>query len=46
MSESGFHDIARAIQGVSGLVLAPEQDYLLETRLGPVLRRHGLADLP
>ncbi|MDQ1079514.1 protein-glutamate O-methyltransferase CheR [Pseudoroseomonas cervicalis] len=46
MSESGFHDIARAIRGVSGLVLAPEQDYLLETRLGPVLRRHGLPDLP
>ncbi|MCQ4161975.1 chemotaxis protein CheR [Roseomonas sp. GC11] len=46
MTEAGFQDIASAIQGVSGLALQPGQGYLLASRLGPVLRRHGLADLP
>ncbi|WP_419898107.1 CheR family methyltransferase [Roseomonas sp. USHLN139] len=45
LSPAEFQELARAIRRVSGLVLGPEQDYLLVTRLAPLLRRHGLADL-
>jgi chemotaxis protein methyltransferase CheR len=38
--------IARAVQDISGLVLGPDQGYLLASRLGPVLSENGLPDLP
>lgn len=46
LTEAGFRELARVIHQASGLVLGPDQDYLLVTRLAPLLRRHGLADLP
>lgn len=45
MSDAVFETIARALRDASGLVLAPEQNYLLSARLAPILRRWGLPDL-
>ncbi|WP_159997377.1 protein-glutamate O-methyltransferase CheR [Roseomonas sp. 18066] len=45
LSAAEFQELALVIRRISGLVLGPEQDYLLVTRLAPLLRRHGLADL-
>jgi chemotaxis protein methyltransferase CheR len=45
MSTAAFQDIARAIREVSGLSLSPAQDYLLATRLGPLLQSRGLKGL-
>ena len=42
MNDQSFREIARAIRDVSGLVLTPEQNYLLSARLEPVLRKRGI----
>lgn len=41
-----FDTIAALLKSRSGLVIGPDKLYLLETRLAPILRRHGLRDLP
>jgi chemotaxis protein methyltransferase CheR len=45
MSETGFREIARAIQGVSGLCLSEDKGYLLTARLAPIMRSRGLSSL-
>ena len=45
MTEIDFTFIAELLKQRSGLVIGPDKLYLLETRLGPLLREHGLADL-
>ena len=45
LSPAAFSIIARLLEARSGLSLGPDKVYLLETRLGPVLHRHGIADL-
>ncbi|MBX9700055.1 MAG: protein-glutamate O-methyltransferase CheR, partial [Acetobacteraceae bacterium] len=45
MTPQGFDIIARLVKTRSGLVLTPDKLYMLETRLGPLLRQHGLASL-
>jgi chemotaxis protein methyltransferase CheR len=42
---SAFARIARMLKARSGLVLGPEKLYLLEARLAPLLKHHGLRDL-
>ncbi len=42
---SAFGTIAAMLKARSGLTLGPDKLYLLETRLAPILRREGLADL-
>ena len=42
---SAFARITRMLKARSGLVLGPEKLYLLETRLAPILKHHGLRDL-
>ncbi|RAI58598.1 CheR family methyltransferase [Roseicella frigidaeris] len=44
MTPRSFAFIAALVKSRSGLVLAAEQGYMLETRLGPILKREGLAD--
>ena len=41
-----FDTIAALLKSRSGLVIGPDKLYLLETWLAPILRRHGLRDLP
>lgn len=45
MNQDSFAAIAGLAKDRSGLLLKPDQSYMLETRLGPLLRRHGLASL-
>lgn len=45
MTRDSFAFIAGLVKGRSGLVLAPDQGYMLETRLGPLLKREGLAGI-
>ncbi|MBL6454793.1 protein-glutamate O-methyltransferase CheR [Belnapia sp. T6] len=45
MSPDSFAFIAALVKGRSGLVLTPDKGYMLETRLGPILKREGLANL-
>ncbi|NOG69175.1 protein-glutamate O-methyltransferase CheR [Roseicella sp. DB1501] len=45
MNPRSFAFVAELVKGRSGLVLTAEQGYMLETRLGPILRREGLAGL-
>jgi len=40
-----FEFISTLIKSRSGLVLTPDKSYLLESRLMPVARKHGLKDL-
>jgi len=42
---AAFATIAEVLKARSGLVIGPEKLYLLETRLAPVLKNHGLRDL-
>lgn len=46
MTESDFAFIADLLKQRSGLVIGRDKLYLLETRLGPILRQHGFTDLP
>jgi chemotaxis protein methyltransferase CheR len=45
MTDPAFADLARAIRDVSGLALSPDKDYLLASRLAPMMRRRGIASL-
>jgi len=40
-----FNFIAGLLKDKSGLALTPDKGYLLETRLQPIARAHGLADV-
>jgi chemotaxis protein methyltransferase CheR len=40
-----FTNIADMLKARSGLVIGPEKLYLLQTRLAPILKNHGLPDL-
>jgi chemotaxis protein methyltransferase CheR len=40
-----FASLAKVLKARSGLVIGPEKLYLLETRLAPLLKCHGLRDL-
>jgi chemotaxis protein methyltransferase CheR len=45
MSSASFSQLAEFLQARSGLVLTPDKMYLVETRLGPLMKREGLPDL-
>lgn len=45
MNPQDFEFISTLIKSRSGLVLTPDKSYLLESRLMPVARKHGLKDL-
>ncbi|MFQ3623816.1 MAG: protein-glutamate O-methyltransferase CheR [Acetobacteraceae bacterium] len=45
MSAASFSQLAEFLHARSGLVLTPDKMYLVETRLGPLMRREGCADL-
>jgi len=45
MRPSSFEIFGSLLRANSGLVIGPEKLYLLEVRLGPILKREGLADL-
>jgi chemotaxis protein methyltransferase CheR len=45
VTEPGFAEIAALVRRRAGIVLTEDKSYLLETRLGPVLQRFGLASL-
>ena len=45
LSPQDFEFISSLIKSRSGLVLTPDKSYLLESRLMPVSRKHGLKDL-
>ncbi len=45
MSSDGFADVAGVVRRRSGIVLTEDKAYLLETRLGPVLQKFGLASI-
>ena len=40
-----FDFISKLVYDLSGLVLTPDKSYLLESRLVPVARKHGLKGL-
>ena len=42
---AGFEAIAGMLKARSGLIVGPDKLYLLDTRLGPILKREGLRDL-
>ncbi|UFN51135.1 protein-glutamate O-methyltransferase CheR [Roseomonas sp. OT10] len=42
---AAFAEIAALVRARAGIVLTEDKGYMLDTRLGSVLRRHGLADL-
>jgi chemotaxis protein methyltransferase CheR len=41
-----FETLAGFLKTRSGLTIGPDKQYLLETRLGPVMKQHGIASLP
>jgi chemotaxis protein methyltransferase CheR len=43
MIPADFDHLAQVLKRRSGLVLTPEKAYLIQSRIGPLLRRHGLA---
>jgi chemotaxis protein methyltransferase CheR len=45
MTPASFETLAAIIRARSGGVLTPDQGYMLETRLGTLLKREGLRDL-
>lgn len=45
MKPQSFEALANMLRANSGLVLGPDKEYLLETRLAPVLRKHNIRDL-
>jgi chemotaxis protein methyltransferase CheR len=45
MRPQSFEVLSAMLRATSGLVLGPDKEYLLETRLAPVLRRHNVRDL-
>ena len=45
MNAEGFAAIAALIKARSGIVLTPDKEYMLETRLASLLKQHGIASL-
>jgi chemotaxis protein methyltransferase CheR len=45
MNANDFTFIAGLLKSRSGLIITPDKTYLLETRLSPMMREHGLAGL-
>jgi len=45
MSQAAFSALAALLHARSGLVLGPDKLYLVETRLGALMKREGLGDL-
>ena len=45
MKPGDFDFIANLVRDRSGLVLTPDKSYLVESRLGPITRREGIASL-
>jgi chemotaxis protein methyltransferase CheR len=45
MKPADFDFISKMVKERSGLVLTPEKAYLVESRLGPIARREGIATL-
>lgn len=45
MTPDSFAFIAGVVKSRSGLMLTPDKGYMLETRLGPLLKQHALASL-
>ncbi len=45
ISDRTFHVLAGLLRDRSGLVVTPDQAYLLHMRLGPIVQREGLRDL-
>ncbi len=45
LSPAGFETFAGFLKARSGLAIGPDKMYLLESRLEPLLRHHGLRDL-
>jgi chemotaxis protein methyltransferase CheR len=45
MTPESFSFLAGLVKARSGIVLTPDKGYMFETRLGPLLRREGLASL-
>ena len=45
MTATALSAISALVQARSGIVLGEDKGYMLETRLAPLLRRHGLRDL-
>lgn len=45
MTPADFDFVAQMLRRRSGLVLTPDKGYLLESRMGPVARKHSLAGL-
>ncbi|MBN8647012.1 MAG: protein-glutamate O-methyltransferase CheR [Caulobacterales bacterium] len=45
MKPGDFDFIANLVRDRSGLVLTPDKTYLVESRLGPIARREGIASL-
>ncbi|MFN3685664.1 CheR family methyltransferase [Salinarimonas sp.] len=46
MTEADFDYLRALLKGRSGLALAPEKRYLVESRLSPLCRKHALKGLP
>lgn len=46
MTPAEFEFVSQLLKRRSGLVLSSEKLYLLESRLAPIARKHGLAGLP
>ncbi len=45
MTPTEYEFMARYLKQKSGLALAPNKEYLLQSRLGPIVREKGLADI-
>jgi chemotaxis protein methyltransferase CheR len=46
LTQAEFETIAALLKSRSGLAIGYDKLYLVETRLAPILRQHGLRDLP
>ena len=45
MKPQSFEVFAALLRNGSGLVIGPDKHYLLESRLGPIMKQHGMRDL-
>jgi chemotaxis protein methyltransferase CheR len=45
MNSADFHFLAAFLKERSGLIIGPDKTYLLEARLGPLLKTEGLSDM-
>jgi len=45
LEKKDFDTLTGAIKKYSGIVIGPDKEYLLESRLVPIARKHGLEDL-